>query len=137
MKGISEDEYAWLENAQDPKVVKWALEQDRIARIQVRKYSDILYKRMVPFYKSPIMRSVQLTERGIILFLSDDKSYKVQLLQKNGKRELLADSNKLGKDVVIQGVQARDDGKRLALHYSTGGSDEGTVRILDLETGDA
>ncbi len=135
MKGISEDEYAWLENAQDPKVVKWALEQDRIARKQVRKYSNILYKRMVPFYKRPIMRSVQLTKQGIILFLSDHKSYKVQLLHKNGKRELLADSNKLGKDVVIQGVQARDDGKRLALHYSTGGSDEGTVTILDLETG--
>src|SRR5437867_7429205 len=136
LKEISEDEYAWLENAHDPKVVKWDLEQDRIARKLVRKYSDIVYKRMVPCYKSPIMRSVQLTKRGIILFLSDHKSHKVQLLDKNGKRELLADSNKLGKDVVIQGVQARDDGKRLALHYSTGGSDEGTVRILDLETGD-
>src|SRR5881397_1162099 len=137
LKRISEDKYAWLENAQDPRVVKWALEQDRIARKQVRKYSDILYKRMVPFYKRPVMRSVQLTKQGIILFLSDHKSYKVQLLHKNGRRELLADSNKLGKDVVIQGVQARDDGKRLALHYSTGGSDEATIRILDLETGDA
>src|SRR5437867_11355570 len=135
LKEISEDEYAWLENAHDPKVVKWALEQDRIARKQVRKYSEILYNRMVAFYKRPVMRSVQLTKQGIILFLSDHKSYKVQLLHKNGERELLADSNKLGKDVVIQGVQARDDGKRLALHYSTGGSDEGTVRILDLETG--
>ncbi len=136
LKGFSEDEYAWLENAQDPKVVKWAHEQDRIARKQVRKYSDILYNRMVAFYKRPVMRSVQLTKRGIILFLSDHKSYKVQLLHKNGRRELLADSNKLGKDVVIQRVQARDDGKRLALHYSTGGSDEGTVRILELETGE-
>src|SRR5215831_132898 len=129
------DKYAWLENAGDPRVVEWAREQDQIAREKVRKYSDALYKRMVSFYKRPIMRSVQLTKRGIILFLSDHKSYKVQLLHDDGERELLADSIKLGKDVVIQGVQARDNGKRMALHYSQGGSDEGTVKVMDLETG--
>src|SRR5262245_31187042 len=132
---VLNDEYAWLENAQDPKVVEWAQQQDRLARKQVKKYSEILYKRMVPFYKRPIMRSVQITKRGVVLFLSDHKSYKVQLLHKNGTRKVIADSAKLGKNVVIQGVQAREDGKRLALHYSTGGSDEATIKILNLQKG--
>ena len=96
------DEYAWLEKTEDARVKRWALQQDRIARRQVRKYSDILFRRMVPFYKRPIMRSVQLTKRGIVLFFSDHKSYKVQLLHDDGERELLADSAKLGKDAVIQ-----------------------------------
>ncbi len=131
------DEYAWLEDVDDPRVVKWALKQDSICRTSVKGYSANLFRRLVPFYKRPIMRSVQLTKRGIILFFSDHKSYKVQLLCGDGEREPVADSAKLGKDTVIQAVQAREDGRELALHYSQGGSDEGTVKILDLETSEA
>ncbi len=128
------DEYAWLEDIEDPRVVKWALTQDHVCRTSVREYSAGLFRRLVPFYKLPIMRSIQLTKRGIILFFSDHKSYKVQLLHDDGEKEPVADSAKLGKDTVIQAVQAREDGRVLALHYSQGGSDEGTVKILDLET---
>jgi prolyl oligopeptidase len=78
------------------------------------------------------MRSVQLTKAGVVLFFSDNISYKVELLQPDGHREAIADSVKLGKDTVIQGVQARRDGNVVALHYSRGGSDEGTVAMLDL-----
>jgi len=128
------DEYAWLEDTENPRVVKWALEQDSMCRSSVKEYSASLFRRLVPFYKRPIVRSVQLTKRGIILFFSDHKSYKVQLLHDDGEREPVADSAKLGKETVIQAVQAREDGRELALHYSQGGSDEGTVKILDLET---
>lgn len=129
------DKYAWLENSDNPRVIKWAQKQDKATRARVREYSDVLFKRMLPYYRRPVMRSVQLTKRGIILFYSDHKSYKVQLLHDDGERETLADSARLGKDTVIQGAQAREDGTRLALYYSQGGSDEGTVSILDLETG--
>ena len=128
------DQYSWLENAEDPRVVRWALSQDRVARESVKQYSDTLFRRLVPFYQQSILRSVQLTKRGIILFFSDDESYKLQLLHNDGERELIVDSAKLGKNTVIQAAQAREDGKRLALHFSQGGSDEGTVEILDLET---
>jgi prolyl oligopeptidase len=77
------------------------------------------------------MRSVKLTKAGVLLFLSDDRSYKVELLHPDAHREPIVDSARLGKDVVIQAVQARQDGTIVAIHHSEGGSDEGTVTMLD------
>jgi len=128
------DEYAWLENTADPRVVDWARKEDKAARASVRGYSGTLFRRLGAFYRRPIMRSVSLTKAGVVLFLSDDRSYRVELLLPDGQRELIADSAKLGKDVVIQGVQARDDGSVVAVHHSEGGSDEGTVTMLDPRT---
>ena len=127
-----EDEYAWLERTDDPRVVEWARKQDRAARASVSRYSGTLFRRLGPFYHKPMMRSVRLTKAGVVLFLSDDRSYRVELLHADGERELVADSAKLGKDVVIQAVQARDDGSVVAVHHSEGGSDEGTVTIMEL-----
>jgi len=132
----SRDEYAWLENTDDPRVVAWARKEDRAARASVRKYSSTLYEQLVPFYHRPIMRTVRLTKKGVVLFLSDDRSYRVELLRTDGERELIADSTKLGKDVVIQAVQAKDDGSAVAIHHSEGGSDEGTVTIMEPGTGE-
>ncbi len=129
------DEYAWLEDTGDPKVAAWASKQDEAARRSVRPLSNVLFRRLTRAYSLPIMRSVQLTKQGVVLFFSDDKSYKVQLLRGDGQRETISDSAALGKDAVIQGVQAREDGKAVALHHSIGGSDEGTMSLLDVETG--
>ncbi len=128
------DEFSWLEKADDPRVARWAQERDREARASVKTYSDALFKRLVPYYKRPIMRSVQLTKAGVVLFLSDHRSYRVELLHDDGTRETLADSSKLGKDVVIQAAQSREDGQVVAIHQSRGGSDEGTVSLLDTES---
>ena len=127
----SNDEYAWLENTDDPRVVEWVRKEDRAARASVSRYSGVLFRRLAPFYRKPIMRSVKVTKAGVVLFLSDDRSYKVELLRPDGRRELIVDSAKLGKDVVIQAVQAREDGSIVAIHHSIGGSDEGTVTMLD------
>ena len=131
-----EDEFAWLEATDTPKVVDWARSRDREARSSVRSYSAVLFRRLVPYYRLPILRSVQLTEAGVVMLLSDDRSYTVKLLRPDGEKEEVADSRRLGKDVVIQGVQAAKDGARMALHYSEGGSDEGTVVMKDLEDGE-
>jgi prolyl oligopeptidase len=127
-----EDKYSWLENSNDPKVVRWARKEDRLARRSVRESSNALFARLLPFYRRPIMRTVQLSEAGVVLFLSDDKSYRVELLRPDGTRERIADSRDYGKDAIIQAVQARKDGRAIALYYSEGGSDEGTVAIIDL-----
>ncbi len=128
------DKYSWLEDATDPRVAEWAEEQDAAARKSVRRLSAPLFRRLARYYSFPIMRSVQLTEEGVFLFFSDDRSYKVQLLHRDGEKEEICDSKSLGRDVVIQGVQASEDGKTVAIHHSVGGSDEGTVSILDVET---
>lgn len=128
------DEYAWLEKLTDPRVVKWARSQDRAARRSVQKGSKALYGRLGAAYSFPIMRSVQLTKAGIFLFYSDERSYKVELMDREGCRKPVADSVALGKGAVIQGVQARPDGGAIALHYSIGGSDEGTVAVIDLSS---
>lgn len=128
------DEYAWLEDTADPRVIRWARNQDRVARKSVGKFSEDLFRRLVPYYKRPIMRSVQLTKIGVILFYSDDRSYKVELLRPDGHRETVADSSEFGRNIVIQAVQARKNGSVVALHYSQGGSDEGTVALLDVDT---
>ncbi len=125
-----------MEDTDAPRVKRWSAAQDRAARRLVKGGSDVLYKRLVPYYRQPIMRSVQMTDSGVLMFYSDDRSYKVDLLTSDGTREGVADSAKLGKDVVIQGVQAHRGGRLVALHYSEGGSDEGTVALLDLDSKD-
>ncbi|MGP8125306.1 MAG: prolyl oligopeptidase family serine peptidase [Nitrososphaerales archaeon] len=133
---MPKDAYAWLEKVDDPRVVEWARMQDRVARRSLKRESDKLFKRLVPYYRLPLMRFVQLTEAGIVLFYSDDKSYKVELVVKDGSRESITDSVRLGKATVIQAVQARKDGRVIAIHHSQGGSDEGTVSMLDRSTGE-
>jgi len=128
------DEYAWLENTDDPRVVRWARKEDEAARRSVKRLSGALFRQLVPYYRRPIMRHVKLTRAGVVLFYSDDRSYKVELLRPDGQREPIADSARLGKDTVIQEVQAREDGRVVAVHHSQGGSDEGTVSMLDLDT---
>lgn len=131
---MAEDKYAWLEDVQDPKVVEWALGQDRAARRAVKAASDRLYRRMTRYYRLPIVRSVQATADGLIFFYSDSKSYKVELISPDGARKEVADSAKLGKGAVILDVQARKSGGQAALHYSIGGSDKGTVLLVDLKS---
>jgi len=123
-----------MEDTGSPRVAEWARKEDMAARASVKKYSGPLYRQLVPFYRRPIMRAVKLTKKGVVLFLSDDRSYKVELLRPDGERVLIADSTKLGKDAVIQAVQAREDGSAVAVHHSQGGSDEGTVTVMVPET---
>ena len=104
------DRFASLEQIDTPKVIGWAKKRDREARRSVKKYSDVLFRRLVPFYRLPIMRSVQLTRQGVVLFFSDDRSYRVEMLRPDGSRRQIADSRRLGGDAVIQSVQARSDG---------------------------
>ena len=126
------DEYAWLEDTKDPRVVAWARRQDAEARRSVSRYSKVLYGRLARSYRTPMLRSVQLTRAGVVLLSSDDRRHSVELLRPDGTRERVIDSTKLGKNAVIQAVQARKDGRVFALHYSLGGSDEGTVAMLEV-----
>jgi len=129
------DKFAWLEDPTDQKVVEWARKQDAVARRSVRNISKVLSARLEKYYGRPIMRSVQLTKAGIFLFFSDERSYKVELLHSSdGHRETVANSTDLGSNIVIQGFRARDDGVVGALHYSLGGSDEGSVSIVDVKS---
>lgn len=131
---VATDKYAWLEDAKSPEVKEWALAQDKATRKAFKAGSDRLYRRFPRYYKLPLLRSVRSTAQGIVFFYSDDRSYKVELIAPDGGRKQLADSSKLGKDVVIQAVQARESGGQIALHYSVGGSDEGVVLIIDIKS---
>ncbi|QQG48303.1 MAG: S9 family peptidase [archaeon] len=128
---LKRDEYAWMEDLTDPRVASWARSQDKVARASVRKDSAVLYKRMREYYKLPIARSIEATKDGYVFFYSDERSYKVVLIRRDGSRTKLADSAGMGKDTVIQGLQARGEGGVYALHTSVGGSDEGVVDFID------
>ena len=110
------DRFASLEQIDTPKVIGWAKKRDREARRSVKKYSDVLFRRLVPFYRLPIMRSVQLTRQGGVQFFSDESSYRVEMLRKDGSIRQIEESRRLCRDAVIQSVQARRDGHTLALH---------------------
>ncbi len=123
-----------MENADDPKLADWAVKQDRIARKTFKQTSTKFYRRMSRYYRLPLVRSIQNTAEGLTFFYSDEKSYKIDLLKGDGSRKTVVDSAKLAKDAVIQAVQARRSGGQLAVHYSVGGSDEGSVLIMDLKS---
>jgi len=125
-----------MENAADPRVARWAHRQDAVARAAVRSPSRVLYKRMKRYYRLPVARSVEATRDGYLFFYSDDRSYCVDLIRRDRTRSRLVDSARMGKDTVIQEVQARGEGGQYALHHSVGGSDEGFTDIMDINSGE-
>ncbi|MFA4669046.1 prolyl oligopeptidase family serine peptidase [Pyrococcus kukulkanii] len=131
-----EDPYLWMENLQDERVLKLIEEENRRFRKFVGELSDKLFPEVWEYFSIPTVGSARITKRGVIVSTREKDRQVIRWL--NG--EVIVDSKELEREsedeVLLQGFTTDREGKRLAYSFSIGGADEGTTRIIDLETGE-
>ena len=135
--GEVSDPFLWLENLEDPKVIEWALKRDKTIRNSLKQLSRKLKPRIEKFFKTPYTIMVKITKRGCLVLSREAGVYKIKLITFDGNVKELVNSESLGKDVVIQMIHASKDGKQYAFSYSHGGSDEGILKVVDLDSGES
>jgi len=128
------DEFEWLENIEDNRVLDWARNLNLKFRDKFSPLSNRLYPRILEAYKYPTISTMHLTSRGIYMLMREYDSYRIRLMKFNGEYMDLINSKDLGRDIVIHSLYTNKSGSRIAYAYSIGGSDESEVKILDAYT---
>ena len=135
------DNYRWLENKEDPKVIEWTKAQHDYGiqyldatqkthpgvRDEIAAYIDIDYEG--PFNKQGKRVFQNVKRKG-------DKQYKLYTIL-NGKKVLIWDPVKLdtsGK-TSTSGVDYTYDGERAAISVQKSGAEISTTYIIDTRTG--
>lgn len=140
------DNYIWLENFDDPAVQKWNAAENKVSRAYLdalparapvaahlerlyadapANYSHLQYRSGVIFamkFKPPAQQPVLVTLKS-----ADDPA----------SEHVVLDPNLLGKkgSVTIDFAVASHDGRRVAVSLSENGSEDGTLFIYDVATG--
>lgn len=123
---LAEDPLQWLEETDGKRVRRWALSRSARCRRYLRPWAREIEPRLAEIYDAPVRTVSRVTARGIFYIERKGGAYSVLL----DERPVLS-SAELGRDAVIQGAYADDEGGRMAFSFSKG-EDEGTTRIVDL-----
>lgn len=130
------DQYIWLENVDDSKVISWVDKENTRLRILLNKIPNYLEPKITKYYTTPYVYLVKISKKGYFLLIREKFSYKINLITRDREVSTLVDSSKLGKDVVLQWFYVNDEGDKLAYSYSYAGSDEGILKIIDTNSMD-
>ena len=140
------DDYRWLENFSDPEVHKWSDAQNHRARafLDVLPARQAISARLRELYTQTSSHYYALTWRAGALFAMKDQPPKEQPLlvvlrsvDDSKSERVVIDPNALDAkggtavDFYVPSV----DGKLVAVSLSTGGSEDGSVHIVDVSTG--
>jgi len=142
------DDYRWLENAADPEVQKWSDAQNAFTRSVLDALPDreAIGRRVRELSAAPSPEYFQLVFRGRRLFAVKREPPKQQPFlvvlpsADDPKAErVLVDPNAIDDKgtITIDWFVPSRDGKHVAVSLSEGGSESGTVRVFDAETGKA
>ena len=130
------DPFEWLEDLNDKRVIQWVLEQDRRTRSYVADVSSKLYPRLKKILEKPNPLMVVASHRGLYVLIREYDYYKIDLLKQSAEVETIVTSKRIGKNIVFKAIYSSLDGRYIAFSYSIGGSDEGFVKILDVDQGE-
>lgn len=130
------DAYMWMENIEDPKVIRWFSKRDKATRKLLEPISKKLRPRIEKCFASPYVILVKTRKNGHFILMRDGKSFKLNMITLDGCTNQLVRSEKLGKDAVLQQFEVSNKGDRFSYTYSLGGSDEGIFRMIDTQTGE-
>jgi len=125
------DHYLWLENPEDPAVVKWFSKRNKTTRKLLRRISTKLKPRIQHYYSIPYVLLVRTSSNGHFVLLRDGQTFKIKMIKTDGSASELVNSKELGKDVVLQWLYVSEEGDRFAFSYSFGGSDEGILKVME------
>lgn len=137
------DPYRWLEDGKSPETQAWIARQmqyteDYLSQVNIRPQivSDLTKLERVENYTIPIERG------GIYIFkkrLADENQASIYLRRGlHGADELLVDANKLSADqnTSVQIDDVSKDGSLLVYGLRSGGADEQSVHILEIDKRD-
>lgn len=140
------DDYRWLENPNDPAVVKWVAEQNRYTRAHLDGISQraAIEKRLLDLSTNRPPSYGALIQKGAHLFAMKfqppkEQPFLVTLNSINDKAServifdpvVLDPSGKTEIDFFVPSL----DGRRVAISLSHGGSESGDVHVYDVATG--
>jgi prolyl oligopeptidase len=141
------DPYRWLENTDDERVHAWSLAQDA----RTRKYLDGLALRK-PVFDQLMQQTAAASKRyyalysvggEVFAFLNQPPMQQPMIVVMGdeadpGKARVVVDPNELNKNgtTAIDWFVPSPDGSRLAVSLSDNGSEDGTLHIFDVASGD-
>ncbi len=140
------DNYQWLENFEDPAVKAWNAAQNRVSRAYLDQLPDrpVIAARLKELYAATSANYSGLMPRPGVLFAMKfqppaQQPWVVALnsLDDLASERTVLDPNRLSTNgtVAMDFVVPSHDGKKLAVSLSQNGSEDGTVYIYDVATG--
>jgi prolyl oligopeptidase len=140
------DDFQWLEKAGDPEVKKWSATQNEAARRYLDKletrafvhdYLERLFAKTSPNYSSLVWRAGKLfllkfqppAQQSVLITLTSPNDLKTE--------KVVLDPNQLNTNgaISIDWFVPSRDGKRVAVALSENGSEDATLHIYDVATG--
>ncbi|HEX4511432.1 MAG TPA: prolyl oligopeptidase family serine peptidase [Burkholderiaceae bacterium] len=140
------DDFEWLEDAADPAVKGWVAQENAASA----RYFDALavrpelHERLTALLSSTSNSYYGLVERGGVIFAMKNAPPKQQPMlvtlasvDDPGSEKVVFDPNEAAANgsLEIDFFVPSLDGRRVALSVSENGSEDGTLRILDVATG--
>ena len=139
-------DFEWLENAGDPATKSWVAAENAYSRnyLDAMPARDGVHQRLQALMSSTSNAYSELVERGGLVFALKSAPPKQQPLLVTLKsvddlasEHVVFDPNVAAADgsLTIDFFRPSPDGKRVALSVSLNGSEDGTLRFIDVATG--
>ncbi len=127
-----QDKYLWLENLEDPRVIKWVDERNKKLRELLGNLPDSLFPRVLRYYEIPYIIVAYPLNDGFIILKKNPRSYSVELYSYDGELvEKIVDSREIDANAIIHMIYPSLSGEILAYYYSIGGQDVGELVVMD------
>jgi prolyl oligopeptidase len=133
------DNYRWLEDIKQPEVQTWFKAQSDFSNATLSKINgrNELFNRMKQIYEMYGDVFGSIIQTGSTYFYTKQKkgeklSKLYSLTEPNGIEILLFDPETIKSGTQITKFTASDDGKKMAVSFSQGGSEICDIRILDV-----
>lgn len=136
------DEYANLNNLEDPKIVQWFEAQDSVAEAYFST-NDVLKDYLIRFgeYESrenSKIRMIEINEKGNYFYLKYDDFDEIEKLyfreNLTSKEEMILDPSNYDEITEINYLKPSFDGKKIAIGYRSDENFSSIVRILNIAT---
>ncbi len=131
-----EDPYIWLEDLEKKETLEFINKHNEVLKKFLNDLPSRFMGRIKKYYGVPYVYSFKLCEKGIYFILRSSTGYSVEFLSWDGVVREIVSSKVFGENVVISEVYPSKEGGILGVSYTVGGSDEGYIRFIDVNSGD-
>lgn len=134
------DPYRWLEDAEDPRTLRWTAEQEILYRAERATWPDADRWRAKLMELTAINRVMTPKARGSRIFLARQRAgddHPVLYVREGGTERPLLDVHALDPEgrTVLEAWEPSVEGDRLAYQLSRDGTEDSLLWVLDVATG--
>ncbi len=125
-----EDPLLWMEDLNDPRVKDFIIRENMRLREFLGELPERWYPEIKKYYSLPYLIKASITTSGYFKLYRMEEEYVIMR-----DNEKIITSKELGENIIINNFYVDDSGKYLAVSYSEG-TDEATIKIINLSTGE-